>query len=248
MAGPVARRLVLLWLALSLVIAPAARAAFPAVAGTATSTTTGNSNSHTINLPASIAAGNLLLACGAFDFDPGLVTWASGWTNIIDTDGGITLNVWYRIADGTEGASISVTSGNTQRSAWLTYLITNWHGTTPPEAATPVANGNPPSVTASWGSAENLFVPCVTADGNSGDTSALSLPTNYTNLLEADSGNTSGGVTAFSARRALSAASDDPGAFGGSPQDAPLSTTIVIRPAAAGGGEPAGVNQTIVIQ
>lgn len=226
------RALLLFWL----LAASPAWAAFPVVEGTATATNTSNGTSQNVNLPASIAAGELLLVCGSIDNDPGTITWpgSSEWTQLINSASGVNLVVGYKIASGSEGTSMTVTTANSQRSAWVAYRISTWHGTSAPEAATAVTNSNAPSVTPSWGSADNLWIPCTASDGDAGSTSAITVQTNYTDLLEADAGNTTAGATILSSRRALAASSEDPGDYGGTPIASPVSTTIVVRP--AGGG------------
>lgn len=183
--------------------------AFPQVAATNTSSAA-SAGSAAISLPASIASGDLLIAvCGSFD--DRTHTWPAGWTELYDADtGNIAGSAAYRVADGSEGATVTVTfgSGNTV-SSHMTFRITGHQGT--PECGT-AAGGNstspdPPSLNPSgWDVAKTLWI----AVGSARTTSAASAaPTNYSNLLTVSSGSN----TSFAARRELEAASDDPSAF-----------------------------------
>lgn len=125
-------------------------AAFPQVGSTNTSVTTPASTNHVISLPSGISSGNLLLAMWGVD-DATDGTWPTGWTEIVATtlpSNTGRLEVAYRIADGTEGTTITVTSIS-KTSSHITYRITGYSGT--PQTGTTASgtstNANPPSVT-----------------------------------------------------------------------------------------------------
>lgn len=166
---------------------------------------------HTVNLPSGIVSGNLLLvfftgyACGT-------ITFPSGWTQLFSgAETYMKLEGWYRIADGTEGSTITVTT----LKAWTnntSYRITAYSGT--PEAGTAStgidANPNPPNLAPSWGAFNTLWFAAI---GTTAHASCSAYPTNYTDgRFDAyDIGGS--GVGLGSARRELNAISDDPGTF-----------------------------------
>jgi len=220
------------------------------MASPAVATKTGGNNdtlqsSHTVNLPASIAAGDTLLvffghkdAAGATPGFPG------GWTvlgEIENAAGSLAcLCPAWRKADGTEGASITVTTTNTTRQAHCSLRIT---GAADPTVTAPTTQAgatlantnvpNPPNCNPGV-SKDYLFVAAfVSSAGRITSTD----PTNYTHSSQTN-GSNSGTTTAAGvgvATRQLTASSDDPGTFlttGGSTEET-ASQTIAIHPAAA---------------
>lgn len=209
--------------------------AFPTVAASAQSSEPTNVKNHDVSLPSGISAGDLLIAFFAHDGNV-TTTWPSGWTQFVAGSQGtaISLKIAYRIANGSEGTTIVVTTSGGERSAHQVYRITGWHGTTPPEgAANPQAGAtNPPALTPSWGAADTLW--WAVSGHNNGDGSYTAAPTNYTNLTQNSAPGTVGALLATS-RRALNAVSDDPGTF--TPNTGPaVAATVAVRPAPAGGG------------
>ena len=198
---------------------------FPQVAATNTSSEDSAVGSHTVALPTGIQSGDLLIAF--FDASGGIgsgvtITWPGGWTEFASQlshsgspSSGLALyfRAAYRQADGTEGASITVTTSSNASSGHNTYRITGAEdpATQAPEAATVQSTAaettiDPPLLTPTGGAKDYLWL-AVAASRGGGTLSAT--PTNYTNLLQ-DSG---ADATLGSSRRELNAASEDPGAF-----------------------------------
>lgn len=205
--------------------------AFPQVVATNGGEQGSLSQSHTINLPANIASGNLLIIlfkCRAST----TISWPAGWTEIFQDDGGRTqkLGACYKVAEGNEGATALITTSGNVRSAHISYRITNYSGA--PEAGTVSdATGstpNPPSLSPSWGQADSLWLAIC---GWSRATSATlsSYPSNYTDGHNYYNSSTSGCGIA-SAQRELNASSEDPGTFGLSASAIWLANTIAIKP------------------
>jgi len=132
-------------------------------APTVAATNSGNNNtagtSHTCNLPASISAGDLLIL--SVSADNTTISTPSGWTQLCtDINGtGARLSVFYKVAGGSEGGTVSVSTGASTRSSHASYRITGYSGT--PEAQT--TNGSsttpdPPSLTPSWGTFKTLWI------------------------------------------------------------------------------------------
>lgn len=124
-----------------------------------------NQTDHTVNLPANIVSGNLLLVFFASHGAP-TITFPDGWVQLFQTANSNLhkFGCWYRIADGTEGATIVVTTSVAEAIAYTSYRITGYSET--PEAGVSVigtsANPDPPNLTASWEGALNVlwFICC----------------------------------------------------------------------------------------
>lgn len=204
---------------------------FPIVAAVNSGNYTVNSTSHIVNLPSDIASGNLLLVFFASDGNP-TITFPSGWIQLFQTasETAVKFGAWYRIADGTEGATIDyVTTSVAEMTAYTSYRITGYYGI--PEVAsilTGTSNDpNPPSLTPSWGAANTLWFALLGYDN--GTVTVSSYPANYTNEQNERANNTAGcGIGA--ARRNLNAATEDPGSFVLSASEEWVITTLAIRP------------------
>jgi hypothetical protein len=212
--------------------------AFPQVAAQNNGNEASATTSHTVNLPASIVSGNLLLVQFTVLGD-GTVTWPAGWTSLYDVSvgaGEVTHSVRFRRADGGEGATITLTTSVSGKSSHLSSRITGHHTSTDPEVGT-VAEGDstapdPPSLSPSWGAEDTLWFAEISYDTGA-DTTAY--PTNYTNgRVERRAGESDSASTA-EARRELNASSDDPDALTLQFTRDWTANLIAIRPAGAAG-------------
>lgn len=220
--------------------------AFPSVAGRQTSSVVTNNTSHIVSLPASIASGNLLIVVFSYGITANTISFPAGWTAITngaaEETGGSSHGIAtaYRQADGSEGASITVTSSVATRSAHVVLRITGHENpaTQAPEAAaTNGANGNadPPNLAPTGGAKDYLWIAC---GANSHLDIYTAAPTNYTDLTqtEADTGTAGNSAQVGTGERQLNAASENPGAFTGANAVAEwAAVTIAIHPAAASG-------------
>jgi len=227
------------WIAASLLavltlfsIATSAQAAFPTVAATNTSGQSSNVTSHTVNLPTGINAGDLLIVFFACDGDS-TVTWptGNGWASIFHQTNSVTLDVGYKIADGTEGATITVGTGASEQSAHISYRITGHNSAQAPQVSTGAtgtsASPNPNSLTPTGGAKDYLWI---AVEGNDdGRDTASAYPSNYTNGQTNPAGTTSG-VNVAVARRQLNASSEDPGTFT-IPSEEWVACTVAVHPA-----------------
>lgn len=173
----------------------------PVVEATNTSTSS-LGTSHTVDLPANIVADNLLIVFFSHGGGPTL-TWPGGWTEFVDFSDQF-LNAAYRFADGTEGASITVTSSEAMSSAHNTYRISAAYQQAP-EAATATGSSpaaDPPSLTPIGGSKEYLWIAAVAA----ADPTAP--PSGYEGFITAPRLK-----DCASAYRIIVTATEDPGAF-----------------------------------
>jgi hypothetical protein len=205
----------------------------PTVAGVGAvySTAGATASAHALSLPADVAAGDLLVAMFPYDGGGG-ATWPAGWTEILDrASNSQGLAVAYRIANGADGTSVTVTTAAEQAVGWV-YRITGWHGTTPPQVTSAVGlstTPDPPSLTPTWGSADTLWLAAYSINGgpSSSGPSAYPFPDNQRR------GRTGGGGSAggASATRALATATVDPGPFTDTTNQSWTAATIAIRPA-----------------
>jgi hypothetical protein len=238
-------------LGLLLLGATAAEAAnYPQIDGSIISFNTADQATATVTLPDSIVAGNLLVIVYAMDGGPSsTTTWPAGWTVCsaltYDPDSAVGLEVRYRVADGTEGASIDVTlSPNNQFSA-VALRITDYTGT-PSCGPTPVttATGTPttgldaPAHTAPWGAADNLWIAATANDDGRRSVlwPALTYTTTQNVLLFRALSNVSLGAAAQAVAFTSANATEDPGTTTINASDEWVANTLVIQGAAPVGG------------
>ena len=208
--------------------------AFPQVAAVNGGNDVANQINHTVNLPPGIVAGDLLLVIFASD-GSATIGFPVGWTQLFEDAYGLTFHceVSYRVADGTEGPTINVTTSNTQMTAHTSYRIIGFSGVpeAPYRSEGTDAAPDPPSLTPTWGAKDTLWIACCAHD--IGTTTVNSYPVNYTDGRNDRSNNTEG-VGIGSARRELNVIAEDPGIFTLSDARNWLGETIAIQPTAAG--------------
>lgn len=206
--------------------------AYPQVAGYNTSFEAGNETSHTVNLPASISNGELLIVFFSTDGD-NVATFPGGWTkifNVSDTRD-IHLSVAYRIADGNEEATITVTTTSSETSTHISFRITGHNSSTnAPEISTGAqgtnVNPDPDSLTATWGAGNNLWIAMSANDDNE---TVDAYPTNYdSNQHSLDGG---GGPTlAVATYNYNTTDTQDPGTFTIGASEEWIAATLVVQP------------------
>jgi len=227
--------------------------AFPS-AGSPTATAFDSTvTSMSVNLPASISSGDLLIA---YEEQRNNATFTSGtpagWTALSSQQGGGSagqMRVWYRIATGTEGSTATWTASIATTAVWHVIKVTSWHGTAPPEDTTSsgdATSANPPSLTPSWGAADTLWIALAGNTATGETTGFTAAPTNYSNLQS--NGASSGGSSCniASATRQLNASSEDPGTFSPNSNRFWTAATLAVRPAAGGGGGSTAHNLTLL--
>lgn len=198
--------------------------------------------SHAINV-GSPTAGTLLVVFVRFAGAPGAVTFA-GYTQLAsDTSDASddTSAVYWRLADGTEGATDTLTTGNSIKLCAMGWEITGAEhpGARAPEIST-VAVGttsantaDPGTCTPTGGSKDYLFLAIAAQDGEVGAYTAS--PTNYSAVTTANSG--TGGTPASNCymgvgSRQLTASSENPGTFThGAATTGWTAWTVAIHPA-----------------
>jgi hypothetical protein len=198
----------------------------PALAGSAATTTSaGVTSPMTLNLPASIAAGDLLVCQIARRGGSQTYTFPAGWVQV---SGAASLenaqgqfDLFYKIADGTEGATISVSStvaGSNRMTCWIARFTGADNAGTPVAAAAAEgsatdANPDPPNFAPGLGARDFLWFAVQISESTAQSVTAY--PTNYTGNQTSLNGalaSTTGMRHSF-ASRALNASSEDPGTF-----------------------------------
>jgi hypothetical protein len=206
--------------------------AFPSVAATNTSTAAA-STTPSVSLPASISAGDLLLI--AVYTGSGSTVTATGWTSVYSNTniGSGTLAILYKIASGSEGASVTVANSPGFSSAHLAYRITGAHASQAPEAGTAAtgfsSNPDPPSFDPSgWGTEDTLWIAVyVTTNGT-----VTGYSSGYLSGITASDGTYKVGWCA----KGANAASENPGTGTLSGFSSWGANTLAVRPSGGGGG------------
>lgn len=212
--------------------------AFPSVQASATSAKTSASTNHTVNLPSGISAGDLLVVLFVVN-NGATITWPSGWTQIIGTtlDGlsEVTIAVRRRIADGSEGSTITIQDNLGLKSCAISLRITGHDGTSPIATGAATASGqtaspNPPNCNASTAQ-DYLWIEGFGADDD--DDTATYWSTNYTGIAQAESDASSTSVSASIAYRQLNASAENPGTMSMAASEEWVAFTFAVAPAAA---------------
>lgn len=227
--------------------------AFPSIASSTTANSGTNVTTLDVTYPASVAAGDLLLAFISFD-GAGDTASAPNFTAVTNgnarhsaaADNGA--GYWfYRIASGAHSGTetFTITGGiEWMTGAMIRIAAADWEGTSAGIEAASLANPaasnanpNPPSLTPSWGSADTLWIAAASWDGTPTYTSS---PASYTALVDVDPAN-SGGASLAIAWRQNATATEDPGTFTISASEQWASFTLAIRPASGGPSPVTGV-------
>jgi hypothetical protein len=217
---------------------------FPTVESVTETSFATNTTAHECDLPATVNAGDLLLLVFANDGTT-VQTTPAGWTALDKQPylSQIYGGVYVLDAAGTEGGgTVDVVTAIAEAGAGHVYRISGWSGTIATDIdISTVATGedaapNSSSVTAGWGSDDNLFL-SICCFGDDDETANTAPSPNYTNLVHTPCGagaNASGACA--SARRNFANATDDPTGFALTGIERWVAWTVVIKPAAGGGG------------
>ena len=193
--------------------------------------------SHLVLMPATVDPGDLLIMLVSFRDFPASAT-PGGWTPLFAATSGLAeFTAYAKDAVGTEdGTTVDVTTGSNATGAAQVYRITNWEGTLAngvevgTSAIASSSGPNSPSLTASWGVENNLWL--AVASGSDDDVACSAQPSNYTICIDTMSlggGNLSAQV--YSASRENPVDAENPAAFLLASSEDWVANTIVIRPA-----------------
>jgi hypothetical protein len=216
--------------------------AFPVVQARNANASTGNSaGAYTATLPASIAAGELLVAAisndgiGALTYGSGL----AGWNVLFSSfSSGAGLTFFYKVAVGGEG-TLSV-AGPAENFIGRTLRLTGYDPNLPPAFATATAtttNPDPPVLDpADWATEDTLWLAIASGDCTAAAGTISAAPTNYTtnaSLQTSTDATTTNRVVQGFGERSLNAGSENPGTFTRAQSDNYLAATVAIRTAPA---------------
>ena len=214
----------------------------PSAAPTGSTFTTA-STTHNVSMPATVNAGDLLICIfshGGNVTDTTPTGWSggagiTGWS--LEQGTTIRGSVFVKSAAGTEGGTTVnfVTSGTAVGAAQV-YRIPSgsWYGSLSnvTEAVAVASAGaaatttpDPPALTPTWGSDDNLWLAVST--GNVA-TSVTTYPTNYSSGVITTNASA---TDVASAQRGLTAASENPGTFTMGQSAINVNFTIAVRPA-----------------
>lgn len=216
---------------------------FPVLQGITGSVTNTPSTSHNVAQPATVNAGDLLLASLEFNADTTVACPGGEYTRLSQRASSPgQWELWGRIASGSEdGTNITFTTSASMAGAFQVARITGHKGglvagtdyslgTATGTTSTANANPDPPSVTAAWGTNDNLFIAFTGYRGT--NVAVSSYPASYTSGAFSVSTNGGGGGAGVAmAIRALASTTDNPGAFTLAAAQDHNEQTIVIRPA-----------------
>jgi len=177
-----------------------------------------DTTSHAVPMPATVSAGNALIAIITND-GSATITTPSGWTQLYTLANGTALRggAYAKVASGSEGGTtVDFVTSAVETLAAQVYRISGWAGAIAGiEAATPgsVTTGttaDPPALAPSWGSAATMWL----ATCHTSTTQTVSTgPTSYTDLTQTTSGSGTTHSQCISARRSNTTASEDPDVF-----------------------------------
>lgn len=184
---------------------------FPAIASTRANGTAVSGSDFTFGvMPTGTTSGDLLVAFGHAIEDNADYTDPSGWTRKDSEPGNSGRSfVWARVATGTDPLVFPLSALSNSVSI-IVARITGWTGTDTSSVEANLltdfsGNGDPPSITATWGSADNTFIAVCGREG----ANITAYPSGY-----------SGGVTGFNegawgavalASKESASATDNPG-------------------------------------
>jgi hypothetical protein len=190
---------------------------------------------HSVTLPSGIVTGELLLLAFANDGDA--TATATGWTEAVSagSESAVRLTVLKRIADGSEGAAVSVTTSASERNAFRVYRISRPSGglsLSSVEGAITTGSGtsaDPPSLTPTWGTQQTLWFAFAAKDDGTSGRALTAFPTDFVSTGTVEDNNAQGVCLAWATRTAT-AASQNPTAFTTGTGDSWVACTLGVGP------------------
>ena len=205
--------------------------AFPQKADTNSSVNDGGGTSHTVSLPANIDADDLLIIFFATDGDNTVTDW-DGFTGFFNLSNATasSLSIGWKKATGSEGATVTLTTSSSEKSAHVSWRITGAEDpdTQAPEASTGVTTNSqfpdPDLLTPTGGAKDYLWI---AVEGNDDDDTAtvFPLPDHNETSTASGSGSCSVGVCADE----LNQASLNPSTFT-IPTEQWVACTVAVHP------------------
>lgn len=212
--------------------------AFPTVQATAVSGVASSGSPAVVSLPAGIAAGDLLIIQMGFRANSVSTTTPSGWTALFQdviasaTESGAA---FYKIASGSEGASVSVTLDAAHGWEATAWRITGHDLATAPvvgtRASATSATHTPAALSPAWGALDTLWIACA-QNGLAGAEVAPTYPANYgSNNLYPGVMTAANSVHVAAASRQNNTATETPAGFVYSGSSSGIAYLIAVKPA-----------------
>lgn len=195
-------------------------------------------------IPITATTGNLLLIFASnYNGANQTLNTPAGWTKLADaTTNQIKPSVFAKVSDGTEGATVALTTGSGSNAfdcSAVSYSISGWAGSlanvsvaafAQQASSASINSVDPAVVTAAWGAeANNLWITAgFAARANKPFTVK---PTGYANFTDVTAGPDGAGFYAFTSvgYKVANAASDDPSVFTAGTYQNMAAVTIVVR-------------------
>jgi hypothetical protein len=185
-------------------------------------------------MPATVAAGDLLLILFACMGGNPTVTTPSGWVLLQNSasEPFIHSTLFAKTADGSEGGTtVNVVTSLSKTAAVHVLRISGWGGflSSTIAAASAGTNPDPPSVSTPWGTSDNLWI-AITANGDD-DQAVTGFPTSYSSgAYTLSGGGTNNGPVIASAYRNNATVTENPGTFTIASSESFFASTIGIKP------------------
>lgn len=225
--------------------------ASPTVASVTESATTTAGTTHTVNFAGS-AGDMVVILCGSNSTADW--TFSESFTEFHPAGGNQTFTYAFKVLDGTEGTSTTVTTSASVKAAFLAYRITGHDSAEPLDATqTSGTSVNPNSGSLTLPSSKDwLFISGFRQAGEEAndDTWVTAVPTNYSSPAAQVTSGTGGAAStncqvAGSWRQATTAGPEDPSAFTTAQSLAWNAVTLAIAPGIASQGiTPGLISQT----
>ena len=223
--------------------------ASPVIAGSTTTNDSGLSGtSFAADLPSGVVSGDLIVVILTVDRISGTpIDWPVGWVELYDTVSGtnITGAMAYKVSDGTEGSSVTITISSAQQACSRSYRITGHDSSA--EANTSAISSStsqtPPSITPSYGSRDYLFIAVDHVDTYLYTINTF--PSGYGNTSDLKSGSGGARCGLGTCDRQATVTTETPTNFILSIARTGLTSTIAIpAPSAGGGGLTASITES----
>ena len=130
----------------------------PITLETEASSTSGSSTNHTVTLPGSLVVGRILIVVVALRANTS-ISFPAGYTEFLSEGSNSVTDVaaGYRFVDGTEGASLTVTSGLGRAGAHWVGQYSGNHASAAPESVSGEGLDSPP-ITPTWGESDFFVI------------------------------------------------------------------------------------------
>jgi hypothetical protein len=187
--------------------------------------------SHTRTLPSGIVSGQMLLIINRLAGGNQTINVPSGWTQVSGTRVDQLTSAFFRIADGSE-TDVTITHGTSTRLLSTLLVISPASSV---EGSFNTASADPPSLSPSWGSDDNLWLAVSSLRSTDAVSSYNASPAGFDLVSYTETNDGGADSTAdcqlFIASREEAAATVNPGAFGiNGTASVPRSGTFAIQP------------------